>query len=83
MARTAPREMRRVARKLILISRLPMVQHSPSAYCHQSVMGGRRREDHYLRLFNREEFEDAVMKLGCRMIAHDYSSEIYRVKRFG
>jgi SAM-dependent methyltransferase len=73
------REMRRVARQFILISRLPMLRRSASAYCHQSVWAGRRREDHYLRLFNREEFEVAVMSLGCRLIARDYSAEIFRV----
>ena len=74
------REMRRVARKLILIARLPMLRRAASAYCHQSVWDGQRFEDHYLRLFNRDEFELAFIQLGCRMIARDYSAEIFQVQ---
>ncbi len=74
------REMKRVARMYILITRLPIVRKSPPAYCLQTVAQGNRDEIHYFKVFSRQEFEAAVAELGCRVVARDYSTEILSAK---
>lgn len=76
----ALREMHRVSRKYIFISRLPVLRLQSSAYCHQVVIEKGQIENHYNRLFNRQEFESNITELGCRIITTDYSSEIIYVK---
>lgn len=76
----ALREMQRVSRKYIFISRLPILRRHSSAYCHQVVIEKGKIENHYNQLFNRQEFESKVTELGCRIVAKEYSDEILAVK---
>jgi ubiquinone/menaquinone biosynthesis C-methylase UbiE len=70
------REMKRVAKKYLFISRLPILRKSPSAYCHQKVFERGRTNHHYFKILNRHEFEAAIARIGCTLVARDYGSEV-------
>ncbi len=78
--RDALQELRRVARQLIFIARLPVLRLCSSTYCRQTVWERGQATHHYLRLFNRDELETTVTELNCRIVAHDYTPEILNVE---
>jgi SAM-dependent methyltransferase len=78
--RSALREMRRVARRYLVISRLPLVRYSPSVDCRQTVLQGRQQHIHYLKILNRAEFEAGLAEGGCSIVARDYGTEVLVVE---
>jgi ubiquinone/menaquinone biosynthesis C-methylase UbiE len=77
--RESLREMARVARRYVFISRLPIVRRSPTTRCHQRVACGGRVEHHFFQIFSRDEFEAAVTEAGCNVLKRDYTAEILSV----
>src|ERR1019366_6032704 len=75
------REMKRVAKSYIFLSRLPVLRRSATGNSNQTVRVEGAKNHHRFRLFNRKELEDALAELGCRVAARDYGSEIISVQR--
>jgi ubiquinone/menaquinone biosynthesis C-methylase UbiE len=76
----ALQEMKRVTKKYIFISRLPILRHQCSIYCHQIVKERNKIEHHYFKLFSLKEFEKNIQNLGMSIVATSNGSEIISVK---
>jgi len=77
--KNALHEMTRVAKDHLIITRLPITKYHQSFYVEQTVHSSYGLEKHYFRIFNRNEIENQLTKLGWRVIACDYSSEDYLI----
>lgn len=75
--RTLLSELVRVARRYVLIGRLPLVRHTASHDCLQTV---NQREHHLLTILSRADFEQAISACGATIVARDYSAEVISVR---
>lgn len=74
------KEMFRISKNYIYISRLPIVRQFSSCYVHQTVRFDKKSENHYFEIFNRQEFEDTISMLNHSILYRDYGKEIIYVK---
>lgn len=72
-------EMMRVTDKYILITRFPLTKHNNTFYVHQTVSSTHGMENHYFIVISRREFESFIKSIGLRILARDYSQEVYPV----
>lgn len=73
--RTALAEMTRVTRRDVVITRLPLLEQTPSTHCEQTVRYGDRQDLHFLHVLNRQAFESGVAAVGLRVVAREPGTE--------
>ncbi|MDX6611840.1 MAG: hypothetical protein QOD75_1026 [Blastocatellia bacterium] len=73
-------ELRRVTKRYLLISRLPMWKHWPSENLLQHVRTDWGMEHHPIRVFNRNEFEQLIRRLGFSVVHRDYGTEFFQIE---
>lgn len=74
------KEMTRVTSKYLLLTRFPISKYDKSYYVNQTVNTVYGRENHYFIVLNRKTFEGEVASLGLKILARDYSQEMYPVE---
>ncbi len=72
---TALADMARVTRQLIAVTRLPLLEQTPSTHCEQTVRYAGREETHWLLFLSRRDFEAGVASLGLRILASEPGTE--------
>jgi len=77
---SALKEMIRIAKDHVIITRLPVSKYNQSFYVKQVVKSKYGREIHYFRVFSRKEIEGVFAKLGLFIVARDYTSEEYIIE---
>ena len=77
------RELRRVTRDYVVVSRLPVWRESPSRLVLQRVSHAWGRENHLIRVFNRGELEDLFARAGLAVAESDGGSESFDVPGVG
>jgi len=73
-------ELCRVTKSYLLISRLPMWKHRRSLNLLQHVRTDWGLERHPIRVFNRDEFEQVLLRLGFLVVQRDYGSESFQIE---
>ncbi|WKZ25982.1 MAG: class I SAM-dependent methyltransferase [bacterium] len=74
------KDMERVAKRYVYITRTPVTKRNKTFYVHQRVVGVDGIENHYFVVLNRDELENELVRNGFKIVVRDYSSEIFNVK---
>ncbi len=77
--KTALDEMKRVSRRYVFLSRVPVTKHHRSGLCHQTVSENGRTEHNYFTVFNRDELEQTLAEKGLVIIKRDHVAETFPV----
>jgi ubiquinone/menaquinone biosynthesis C-methylase UbiE len=73
-------DLHRVSNSYILVSRLPMWSERPTQIVLQHVRSDWGFEDHAVRVFNREEFDALIARLGLTIVAREDGSEVFQIQ---
>ena len=73
------KELKRITKEYVVISRLPVWKYHPSGIVLQKVEHKWGKESYPLHVFNRSEIEAELIRLGFILNTRDYGSEIFTV----
>lgn len=78
-ARAVLSEFKRISRKWIVLTRVPLIKHHPTSQCLQEVHSVDGHERHLFTLYNRADLHGIFGDMGLTTVTWDYTDEIHRI----